>query len=306
MEIIKQNFFNRLSLNQKILSLLVIEILGFTAVMLVAFSQIYKVGNETKQMSSITIPLIESVNTIDDNVYKQSISVKELFITVSQIVNQDSDEASFYEKFNQLLENEDIQTNFLLSNQNLRKSINDTESFVKRVNEEGIGNRDIILFHKEKLLSEIYELRKVNKMYYQLVVNNLFAEINLEILTIDISDLDEISNTENSLMLQANRVSIELEEIINASKAQITYVERIAISYIVITSLIALLFVVSMVLVIVRMNISKPLQLLTDSINRYSPLHKVEEIEDEQNILSREDELGRMGRSFNRLKKDLW
>jgi signal transduction histidine kinase len=295
-----------LSLNQKILSLLVIEILGFTAVMLVAFSQIYKVGNETKQMSSITIPLIESVNTIDENVYKQSISVKELFITVSQIVNQDSDEASFYEKFNQLLENEDIQTNFLLSNQNLRKSINDTESFVKRVNEEGIGNRDIILFHKEKLLSELYELRKVNQMYYQLVVNNLFAEINLEILTIDISDLDEISNTENSLMLQANRVSSELEEIINASKAQITYVERIAISYIVITSLIALLFVVSMVLVIVRMNISKPLQLLTDSINRYSPLHKVEEIEDEQNILSREDELGRMGRSFNRLKKDLW
>ena len=143
-------------------------------------------------------------------------------------------------------------------------------------------------------------------MYYQLVVDNLFAEINLEILTIDITDLDEISVTENNLMLQANRVSSELEEIINASKAQITYVERIAISYIVITSLIALLFVISMVLVIVRMNISKPLQLLTDSINRYTPLHKVEEIEDEQNILSREDELGRMGRSFNRLKKDLW
>ena len=103
MEIIKQKLFNRLSLNQKILSLLVIEILGFMAVMFVAFSQVYTVGNETKQMSSITIPLIESVNTIDENVYKQSISVKELFITVSQIVNQDSDEASFYEKFNQLL-----------------------------------------------------------------------------------------------------------------------------------------------------------------------------------------------------------
>ena len=306
MELIKQNLFNRLSLNQKILSLLVIEFLGFMAVMLVAFSQIYTVGNETKQMSSITIPLIESVNTIDVNVYKQSLSVKELFITVNQIVNQGSEEATFYDKFNQLLENEDIQTEFILSNQNLKQSIADTESFVKRVSNEGIGDKDIIKVHKEKLLSELYELRKVNQMYYQLVVDNLFAEINLEILTIDITDLDEISATENNLMLQANRVSSELEEIINASKAQITYVERIAISYIVITSLIALLFVVSMVLVIVRMNISKPLQLLTDSINRYTPLHKVEEIEDEQNILSREDELGRMGRSFNRLKKDLW
>ena len=306
MELIKQNLFNRLSLNQKILSLLVIEFLGFMAVMLVAFSQIYTVGNETKQMSSITIPLIESVNTIDENVYKQSLSVKELFITVNQIVNQGSEEATFYDKFNQLLENEDIQTEFIISNQNLKQSIADTESFVKRVSNEGIGDKDIIKVHKEKLLSELYELRKVNQMYYQLVVDNLFAEINLEILTIDITDLDEISATENNLMLQANRVSSELEEIINASKAQITYVERIAISYIVITSLIALLFVISMVLVIVRMNISKPLQLLTDSINRYTPLHKVEEIEDEQNILSREDELGRMGRSFNRLKKDLW
>jgi signal transduction histidine kinase/CheY-like chemotaxis protein len=306
MELIKQNLFNRLSLNQKILSLLVIEFLGFMAVMLVAFSQIYTVGNETKQMSSITIPLIESVNTIDENVYKQSLSVKELFITVNQIVNQGSEEASFYDKFNQLLENEDIQTEFIISNQNLKQSIADTESFVKRVSNEGIGDKDIIKVHKEKLLSELYELRKVNQMYYQLVVDNLFAEINLEILTIDITDLDSISATENNLMLQANRVSSELEEIINASKAQITYVERIAISYIVITSLIALLFVISMVLVIVRMNISKPLQLLTDSINRYTPLHKVEEIEDEQNILSREDELGRMGRSFNRLKKDLW
>ena len=133
MELIKQNLFNRLSLNQKILSLLVIEFLGFMAVMLVAFSQIYTVGNETKQMSSITIPLIESVNTIDENVYKQSLSVKELFITVNQIVNQGSEEASFYDKFNQLLENEDIQTEFILSNQNLKQSIADAESFVKRV-----------------------------------------------------------------------------------------------------------------------------------------------------------------------------
>ena len=306
MEIIKQNLFNRLSLNQKILSLLVIEFFGFLAVMLVAFSQIYTVGNETKQMSSITIPLIESVNTIDENVYKQSLSVKELFITVSQIINQDSNKTSFYEKYVQLLANDAIRTEFLLSNQKLKKSIADTESFIKRVNIEEIGDIDIISSHQEKLLSELYELRKINQIYYQLVVDNLFAEINLEILTIDMSDLDEISATEKNLMLQADRVSGELEEIIDASKAQITYVERIAISYIVITSLIALLFVISMVLVIVRMNISKPLQLLTDSINRYTPLHKVEEIEDEQNILSREDELGRMGRSFNRLKKDLW
>ena len=306
MEIANQNFFNRLSLNQKILSLLVIEVLGFVAVALVAFTQVYTVGDETKQMSSITIPLIESVNAIDENVYKQSLSVKELFITVSQIVNQDSEKTSFYEKYNQLLANDSIRTEFLIANQKLKKSIADTESFIKVVNSEAKADIAIISSHQEKLLSELYELRKINQIYYRLVVNNLFAEKNIEILTIDANDLKEISSTENILLLQAGKVNAELEEIIFASKSKITYVERIALSYIVITSLIALLFVVTMVLVIVRMNISKPLQLLTDSINRYTPLHKVEEFEDEKNILSREDELGRMGRSFNRLKEDLW
>ena len=306
MELVKQNLFNRLSLNQKILALLVVEVFGFIAVMLVAFSQISTVGNETKQMSSITIPLIESVNTIDENVYKQSLSVKELFITVSAIVNQDSEKTSYYEKYNQLLENDTIRTEFLIANQKLRKSIADTEAFIKIVHSDEIGDIDIISSHQEKLLSELYELRKVNQIYYQLVVNNLFAEKNIDILSIHMNDLNEISSTENLLLAQAGKVNSELEAIIFASKSKITYVERIANSYIVITSLIALLFVISMVLVIVRMNISKPLQLLTDSINRYTPLHKVEEFEDEKVILAREDELGRMGRSFNRLKQDLW
>ena len=306
METANQILFNKLSLNQKILALLVIEVFGFIAVALVAFTQVYTVGDETKQMSSITIPLIESVNSIDENVYKQSLSVKELFITVSAIVNQDSEKTSYYEKYNQLLENDTIRTEFLIANQKLRKSIADTEAFIKIVNSEEIGDIDIISSHQEKLLSELYELRKVNQIYYQLVVNNLFAEKNIDILSIHMNDLNEISSTENLLLAQAGKVNSELEAIIFASKSKITYVERIANSYIVITSLIALLFVISMVLVIVRMNISKPLQLLTDSINRYTPLHKVEEFEDEKVILAREDELGRMGRSFNRLKQDLW
>ena len=88
MKKIKKNLFNRLSLNQKILALIFIEIIAFISLMLVAFSQIYTVGSETKQMSSITIPLIESVHRIDDSVYSQRLSLNELYITVTQIVTK--------------------------------------------------------------------------------------------------------------------------------------------------------------------------------------------------------------------------
>ena len=274
--------------------------------MLVSFAQIDTVSSETKKMSSITIPLIESVHSIDENVYKQSLSVNELFITITQIVNQDSDKATFYDKYLQLLESNLIQQAFSLSSQKLKESIGDTEAFIRKVRSEEIGDKDIISVNQEKLLIELYELRIVAQKYNKLVINKLFPEKNLQILTLNFEDLNEIILTEGFLMEQAEKVSGELENIISATKAEITYVERIAISYIVLTTIISLLFVVSMVLLIVRMNISKPLQLLTDSINRYTPLRRVTKLEDEQNILEREDELGRMGRSFNRLKEDLW
>ena len=302
----KKNRFNRLSLNQKILTLIFIEIVGFISLMLVSFAQIDTVSSETKKMSSITIPLIESVHSIDENVYKQSLSVNELFITITQIVNQDSDKATFYDKYLQLLESNLIQEAFSLSSLKLKESIGDTEAFIRKVRNEEVGDKDIISVNQENLLIELYELRVVAQKYNQLVVNKLFPEKNLQILTLNFEDLNDIIITEVMLMEQAEKVSKELENIINASNAEITYVERIAISYIVLTTIISLIFVVSMVLLIVRMNISKPLQLLTDSINRYTPLRRVTKDEDEQNILEREDELGRMGRSFNRLKEDLW
>ena len=302
----KKNLFNRLSLNQKILTLIFIEIVGFISLMLVAFVQINTVSSETKKMSSITIPLIESVHSIDENVYRQSLSVNELFITITQIVNQDSDKASFYDKYLQLLDSNLIQQAFSLSSQKLKESIGDTEAFIRKVRNEEIGDKDIISVNQEKLLIELYELRVVAQKYNKLVINKLFPEKNLQILTLNFDDLNEIILTEGFLMEQAEIVSGELENIIIATNAEITYVERIAISYIVLTTIISLLFVVSMVLLIVRMNISKPLQLLTDSINRYTPLRRVTKLEDEQNILERQDELGRMARSFNRLKEDLW
>ena len=68
--IVKNNVFNRFSLNQKIAVLIVIEVLGFFAVMMVAFMQIQSVGNETKQMSYINTPLFESINSIDEKVQR--------------------------------------------------------------------------------------------------------------------------------------------------------------------------------------------------------------------------------------------
>ena len=149
-------------------------------------------------------------------------SVNELFITITHIVNQDSDKASFYEKYLQLLESNLIQEAFSRSSQKLKESITDTEAFIRKVRNEEIGDKDIISVNQENLLIELYELRKVAQQYNQLVINKLFPEKNLFILSLSFEDLNEITITERLLMEQAEKVSGELENIINASNAEIT------------------------------------------------------------------------------------
>ena len=90
------------------------------------------------------------------------------------------------------------------------------------------------------------------------------------------------------------------------TKTAAFFEQKVAIGLIILTMLFALILVLSIMFVIVRNIIAKPLQQLTDTINVFTPLHKVEESEFEMSIILRQDELGRMGRSFNRLKHDLW
>lgn len=81
---------------------------------------------------------------------------------------------------------------------------------------------------------------------------------------------------------------------------------RVAIGYTVLTATMALIAVALFLWFVVLLNISRPLNALTDTINAFNALGKVTENELERNLIGRRDELGRMSRSFNRLKHNLY
>ncbi len=294
--IVKNNVFNRFSLNQKIAVLIVIEVLGFFAVMMVAFMQIQSVGNETKQMSSINTPLFESINSIDEKIFSQTLNAKTLALMSSQSVEQNYHKRVFL----------DAKSKYLSESGKLQNNIASAEAFIRKKTNDPGGSDSILSLHKEGLLSRLFELRKANHNYNQLVLNQLFDRVLPGQPSADIGTLSELNASEARLLGRAYELRAELEKIKIDSDKRAIYVERIAISYVVLTCIIVVLFIIAMLLLIVRRNISKPLQLLTDNINRFTPLQMVEELEFEKNILKRQDELGRMARSFNRLKHDLW
>lgn len=168
------------------------------------------------------------------------------------------------------------------------------------------GNEEVTIpFYNEELLQGVGELKSASYAYNRLVVS-LLEQLADRSLPINEGRMNDLESSEALLMNKLLNLNAELEDIRVASAEHAIYVERIAIGFIILTSIFAAIFFIAMVLLIVRHNISKPLQLLTDTINAFTSWHKVEESEFEKNLIERRDELGRMSRSFNRLKHDLW
>lgn len=81
---------------------------------------------------------------------------------------------------------------------------------------------------------------------------------------------------------------------------------HVAVGYTILTATASFAVVAWVLWFVVFRNISRPLNALTDTINAFNALGKVEESEFERRLMSRQDELGRMSRSFNRLKHNLF
>ena len=81
---------------------------------------------------------------------------------------------------------------------------------------------------------------------------------------------------------------------------------RIAVGYTILAAVLSFSSVALFLWFVVLKNISRPLYSLTDTINSFNALGNVQENELEKSLMGRQDELGRMSRSFNRLKHNLF
>lgn len=287
--------FNRFTLDQKIFTLIIIEVIGVCAVAFIAFSQVRAVGYEVKQVTSLTLPLYVSMENVQMKTQTQFLNTRAIIFSTIQVGDRD--------EYNEIFP--DAQSDYIDGEQVLRDSITSTEDFIGMLVSRQAGNGVTIPLYKEDLLQGIVELKNASYTYNRLVVS-LIEQLADGSLQIDMGIMHDLESSEALLMEKLLNLNDKLEDIRVASAEHAIYVERVALGFIILTSIFAVIFFIVVVLIIVRNNISKPLQLLTDTINTFTSWHKVEESEFEKDLIDRHDELGRMGRSFNRLKHDLW
>ena len=283
-------FANRLSMSQKIAALMAIVLIGFVAVVGVAIIQVKNLAEISTRLSAVNLPLIQSASHIGVLIQSQYAGAQRIILSSdsASAMSNSLDVASFNRQ------------EFFKSGLLLQQTIADVETRIRILASEPAWQHTMVAANKSNLLPILFELRRSTQGYQVKVeswlLNNSQA-LNARDLLSQLSAIEVVTN-KFFLTFDGMLTSVNQE-----TKTAAFFEQKVAIGLIILTMLLALILVLTMMFVIVRNIIAKPLQQLTDTINVFTPLHKVEESEFEMSIILRQDELGRMGRSFNRLNR---
>ena len=280
-------------MSQKITALMAIVLLGFVIVVGVSIKQVRNLADISARLASANVPLIHSASNIGFLIQSQ-------YADAHRVVLSNTSKSALSPLLNVISFN---RAAFLKSGLLLQQSIAEVETRIRVLASEQGSRHTMVAENKSNLLSILFEIRRSTQSYQTKVESWLESRPSP---TNTGEMLSQLSSTE----ALTNKHFLTFDEMIKSvnrdTENEVVFAEKIAIGLIILTTLLAIILVLTMMFVIVRNIIAKPLQQLTDTINVFTPLHKVEESEFEKSIILRQDELGRMGRSFNRLKHDLW
>jgi signal transduction histidine kinase len=280
-------------MRQKITALMAIVLLGFVIVVGVSIKQVRNLADVSARLASANVPLIHSASNIGFLIQSQ-------YSDAHRVVLSNTSESALSPLLDVLSFN---RAAFLKSGLLLQQSIAEVETRIRVLASEQGSRHTMVAENKSNLLSILFELRRSTQSYQTRVESWLESRPSP-------TNTGEVLSQLSSIEVLTNKHFLTFEEMIKSANRdaenEVVFAGKIAIGLIILTTLLAIVLVLTMIFVIVRNIIVKPLQQLTDTINVFTPLHKVEESEFEKSIILRQDELGRMGRSFNRLKHDLW
>jgi signal transduction histidine kinase len=286
---------NRLSVGQKVLTVIIIEMVSYTIITVLALYQIQVVGLEVKQMANVYLPLFSATERIRQQTQEGRLNLKEI-ISVGDRVVYDKEAQEKYIA---------ARDRYLRSEKEISNKISWAESLITQSSLPEARMNEVILKYGDILLLHLSQVRNIN-LVYRNRVERIFHHVEKGSFLMGLEMLDDVRASEIKLTGQLDSLVTELENVKYASVEYAERVESVASRYTILASLFTVCFVIFLVFLVVRRTISKPLHLLTDSINAFNPLVKDEETSSLKNLMLRGDELGRLSRSFHRLKLELW
>ncbi len=285
---------NRLSVGQKLMTVILVEVLSYSVVTTLAISQIHSVGTEVRQMADLYLPLFSSTEKIRQSIQEDRLALKEILFIGGRVVYDKEAEESYLAS----------RARYEEANKAILEQVRSSETLIRDATSVEGTEEPLIVTYAEPLLGQLAQIRQANRVLTKRVIK-IFEHVEDGSFLMGMEMLGEAAASERALTTELDKLVGILEEVKETSVAYANSVEDAASRYTVIVSLVLVSLVIAVVFWVIRRNISRPLHMMTHVINSFDASKDIEEGTYERQLLSRGDELGMVSQSFNKLKRDL-
>jgi signal transduction histidine kinase/DNA-binding response OmpR family regulator/HPt (histidine-containing phosphotransfer) domain-containing protein len=288
------NYINRLSVGQKVMSLIVVVLVSFSLVTANAVHQIDIVGEEVERMSDFYLPAFSSVQSIRAHILGERHNFQGV-INVGEQVVFDKGAKQDYQVFRDRYEDESIAINADITA--AKALIVDRSDADRQTGGKFAENFKPVNAMLERIVS-------ANQKHKELA-NRVFQHVEDGSFLMGKEMLDELDKREETLVHHIDVLLNKLTEIKASSVLYARQVQEDAKSFTIVIAVISIVIGISIIFLVVKRNISRPLYQLTNAIDGFDVFKALYESEDEKALMNRGDELGMVSRSFNKMKKQL-
>jgi len=283
-----------MSVGQKVLTIIFLEIFSYSVVTTIALSQISNVGNVVKQTSDLYLPLFNSSESIRHQIQDSRLNLKDIIFIGDRVVYDKEAEEAYIASRGRYQEDHN----------NINTEIDWADKLITKAASQEDTQNNLIKEYSSNLLHQLSSLRQANRIH-NVRAEKVFRHVEDGSFLMGMEMISDVTASEETLIKELDTLVNELGRLNDASVEYAGRVENTASRFTVFASIITICIVITIFYYIVKRNISDPLHALTDNINSISAISNVEDSASEKELMSRGDELGMVSRSFNKLKHDL-
>ena len=289
-----KRIFNRLSVGQKVMTIIAVEILSYSVITSIALYQIHSMGTEIKQMANLYIPLLSDMEMVRRQIQDERLQFKDVVFAGDRVVyDKDSEETYIAAR-----------THYQEAGATINERIAFSEQLIRQSTAGGEHAGVVVQSFAPRLLERLNAIRKAHQKTAD-QMKRIFAHVEDGSFLMGMELVDGVAATERDLLSELDRLEADLQELKTASADYAVSVERTSSMMTIVSSILTVCVVIAVFFLVVKGNISKPLHVLTDAINAFDPLDEKTDSREVAELMSRGDELGMVGRSLSDLKRAL-
>ena len=289
-----KRIFNQLSVGQKVMTIIAVEILSYSVITTIALYQIHSMGTEIKQMANLYIPLLSDMETIRRQIQDERLNFKDVVFHGDRVVYDKDSEETYIS----------ARTHYQEAGAIINERIAFSELLIRQSTAGGEHAGVVVQSFAPRLLKRLSAIREAHEKTAD-QMKRIFAHVEDGSFLMGMELVDGVAAAERQLVSELDHLENDLQELKSASADYAVSVERTSSMMTIISSILTVCVVIAVFFLVVKGNISKPLHALTDAIKSFDPLDEKTDSREVAELMSRGDELGMVGRSLNDLKHAL-